>query len=105
LRLKELLIPDLDQIKQEEQGVRDEARGRFLPPCRDLPPIESTAAPAEGTITPGEAGRTAAMVDTFIQAIETSDFEQRLQHVEESFARREEASGAAGIWTGRDRNL
>lgn len=95
---------------------------RILPPCREravkfaLPPIESaadiaaamkavTAAMAEGTITPGEAGRIAAMVDTFIQAIETSDFERRLQDVEDGFARREEASGAAGIWPGRYRNL
>src|SRR5690349_7789541 len=64
---------------------------RLLPPCREravkfaLPPIESaadiaaamkavTAALAEGVITPGEAGRIADTIDTFIRAIETSDF-------------------------------
>jgi hypothetical protein len=72
---------------------------RILPPCREravrflLPPIESaadiasamkavTSAIAAGVITPGEAGRIAAVVDTFVRAIETSDFERRLQIVE-----------------------
>ena len=95
---------------------------RMLPPCREravkfaLPPIESpadiaaamkavTAALAEGTITPGEAGRIAAMVDTFIQAIETSDFERRLQSVEAGFACRSEAPAPAGVWPGRHHNV
>ena len=95
---------------------------RVLPPCREravkfaLPPIESaadiaaamkavTAALAEGTITPGEAGRIATMVDTFIQAIETSDFEQRLRYVEENFAQAEATSRPAGVWPGRHHNL
>jgi hypothetical protein len=82
---------------------------RLLPPCREravnfaLPPIESAAdiaavmkavteALADGTITPGEAGRIAAVVDTFIQAIETSDFERRLQSIELGFAHRGEVS-------------
>ena len=64
---------------------------RILPPCREravkfaLPPIESaadiapamkavTAALADGAITPGEAHRIAAVVDTFVRAIDTSDF-------------------------------
>jgi hypothetical protein len=69
---------------------------RIRPPCREravkfvLPPIESAAADiapamkavtsalAAGLITPGEA----AVVDTFVRAIETSDFERRLQVVE-----------------------
>src|SRR6266478_2618107 len=72
---------------------------RILPPCRErtvkfvLPPIESaadiapamkavTSAPAGGVITPGEAATIAAVVDTFVRAIETSDFERRLQLVE-----------------------
>jgi hypothetical protein len=72
---------------------------RILPPCREravkfaLPPIESaadiatamkavTAALAGGVITPGEAGTIAAMVDTFVRAIETSDFDRRLQELE-----------------------
>src|SRR6202011_2044864 len=148
-------MPDLDLIKQEEQGMRDR-RGRFargrsgnpagrprgcrdhvnraarlllagesealtrkavelalagdptamrlcleriLAPCRErtvkfqLPPIESaadiapamkavTSALAGGAITPGEAGTIAAVVDTFVRAIETSDFERRLRQVE-----------------------
>ena len=72
---------------------------RILPPCREravrfaLPTIESaadisaamqavTSALAAGTITPGEAATIAAVVDTFVRAIETSDFERRLQIVE-----------------------
>src|ERR1700736_5005300 len=72
---------------------------RILPPCRErtvkfvLPPIESAAgigpamkavpsALAGGMITPGEAATIAAVVDTFVRAIETSDFERRLQLVE-----------------------
>ena len=72
---------------------------RILPPCRErtvkfvLPPIESaadiapamkavTSALAGGLITPGEAATIAAVVDTFVRAIETSDFERRLRLVE-----------------------
>jgi hypothetical protein len=73
---------------------------RILAPCRErtvnfaLPPIESaadiaaamkavTAALAGGAITPGEAGRIADVVDTFVRAIETSDFDRRLQELED----------------------
>src|SRR5437899_10206387 len=62
---------------------------RILPPCRErtvkfaLPPIESaadiaaamkavTSALAGGAITPGEAGTVAAVVDTFVRAIEST---------------------------------
>jgi hypothetical protein len=65
---------------------------RILPACRErtvnfaLPPIESaadisaamkavTSALADGAITPGEATTIAAVVDTFVRAIETSDFD------------------------------
>jgi hypothetical protein len=90
---------------------------RILPPCRDrmvkfvLPPMESaadpssslgagiagamkavTSAPAGGVISPGEATTIAAVVDTFMPEIETSDFERRLQLVE---AERSNHSGAA----------
>jgi hypothetical protein len=41
-----------------------------------------TSALAGGLISPGEAATIAAVVDTFVRAIETSDFEQRLQQVE-----------------------
>src|ERR1700746_1566264 len=69
---------------------------RILPQCREravkfaLPPIEGaadiapamkavTSALAGGVITPGEAATIAAVVDTFVRAIETSDFERRLR--------------------------
>ena len=89
---------------------------RILPPCREravnfaLPPIESpadiaaamkavTSALADGVITPGEAGRIAAVVDTFVHAIETSDFDRRLQLVEDSF-KSHCAASAASRWPG-----
>ena len=76
---------------------------RILPQCRErtvkfaLPPIESaadiapamkavTSALADGMITPGEAATIAAVVDTFVRAIETSDFDRRLQLLEDSSA-------------------
>ena len=87
---------------------------RILPPCRErtvkfvLPPIESaadiapamkavTSALAGGMITPGEAATIAAVVDTFVRAIETSDFERRLQLVEaDRFDHPGEAAGMNG---------
>jgi hypothetical protein len=41
-----------------------------------------TSALADGAITPGEAATIAAVVDTFVRAIETSDFDRRLQKLE-----------------------
>ena len=87
---------------------------RVLPQCREravkfaLPPIESaadiaaamkavTSALAGGLITPAEAATTAAVVDTFVRAIETSDFERPLRLVEaEDFNRPDEAAGVNG---------
>jgi len=84
---------------------------RILPPCREravkftLPPIEApprdkarglkahdiaaamsavTSALASGAITPGEAERIAAVVDTFVRAIDASDFDRRLQELEDA---------------------
>lgn len=82
---------------------------RILPVCREravrfkLPPIESpadiaacmkavTSALADGEITPGEAGRIAAMIDTFVRAIETSEFERRLQELQTTLDARDAAS-------------
>jgi hypothetical protein len=76
---------------------------RILPPCREravkfaLPAIESAAdiaptmkavaaALADGVITPGEGEAVARIVDTFVRAIETSDFERRLKMVERDCA-------------------
>jgi TRAP-type C4-dicarboxylate transport system permease large subunit len=45
-----------------------------------------TSALADGAITPEEAATIAAVADTFVRAIETSDFERRLKLVEDDFA-------------------
>ena len=45
--------------------------------------------------TPGEAATIAAVVDTFVRAIETSDFERRLKLCEDDFAKR--ASAGPGM--------
>ena len=48
-------------------------------------------------ITPGESATIAAVVDTFVRAIETSDFERRLRLVEDNhFDRPGEAAGMNG---------
>jgi hypothetical protein len=77
---------------------------RILAPRREravpfaLPPIESAAdiapamgavvaAVAAGELTPGEADIFAHLVDTFVRAIETSDFDRRLQALEDDAAR------------------
>jgi hypothetical protein len=92
---------------------------RILPACRDrtvkfpLPPIESasdiagamkavTSALADGTITPGEAATIAAVVDTFVRAIETSDFDRRLKELEDDSKADAERRAAAGVgWYNR----
>ncbi len=73
---------------------------RILAPLRErivhfaLPPVQSaadlapmlgaiTAAVAEGRLTPNEAVVMSQVAATFIKAIETSDFERRLQLVEQ----------------------
>jgi hypothetical protein len=91
---------------------------RILPPCRErtvkfaLPPIESaadiaaamkavTSALAGGAITPGEAATIAVVVDTFVRAIETSDFDRRLQFVEAGLpTRTRPAAGVYGAGSG-----
>lgn len=77
---------------------------RILAPRREravrfsLPPIDSAAdiaramgavaaAVAKGALTPGEADAFAHIVDTFVRAIETSDFDRRLQALEADAAR------------------
>jgi hypothetical protein len=59
-----------------------------LPPIKSpadiAPAIEAvTSALAKGVIAPREAGRIAALVDIFVRAIETSEFERRLQYFDE----------------------
>src|SRR5260370_10542278 len=89
---------------------------RVLPACRErtvnfaLPPIESaadiaaamkavTSALADGAITPGQAATIAAVGDTFVRAIETSDFDRRLPLMEDGFARRAKTEASAGPGT------
>ena len=55
-------------------------------------------AAAQGTITPDDAFKLSQMVDTFVRAIETSDFDKRLQILENADA--EKAANAVG-WYGR----
>jgi hypothetical protein len=86
---------------------------RILPACREravkfaLPSIESpadiaaamkavTAALADGVITSGEGEAIARIVDTFVRAIETSDFERRLKAIEIADRERDEAAAGSG---------
>jgi hypothetical protein len=72
---------------------------RIIPPRRGrpvqfgLPPVRGaadlgdtmaaiTTAAAEGVITPGEAAELARVVEIFVRAVETSDFERRLRELE-----------------------
>ncbi len=47
-----------------------------------------TTAAGQGMITPGEAAELARVVEIFIRAVETSDFERRLRELEEAHATR-----------------
>ncbi len=86
---------------------------RIMPPCREravdfaLPPTESpadiapamkavTAALADGVITPGEGEGIARVVDTFVRAIEASDFERRLKAIAIADRERDEAAAGPG---------
>ena len=62
-----------------------------LPPIREAADAAGamaaiTAAVAQGDITPGEAAELAKLVDTFVRAIEASDFDRRLTLLEASLA-------------------
>ena len=66
---------------------RDRAVEFALPPIKSAADIARamgavTAALAGGLITPGEAQAIARVFTTFVQTIETSDFDQRLQVLE-----------------------
>jgi hypothetical protein len=53
-------------------------------------------AAAQGTITPDEAFKLSQMVDIFVRAIDTSDFDKRLQILENAHAE-ESATWSAGM--------
>jgi len=74
-----------------------------VPPIRSASDIAAAMgaivkAAAQGTITPDEAFKLSQMVDTFVRAIDTSDFDKRLQKLENVGA--EESANAVG-WCGR----
>ena len=58
-----------------------------LPPVRDAADLAAAmtaimAATGDGAISPGEGGRLARIVEIFLRAVETHDFERRLQVLE-----------------------
>src|SRR5271166_2190208 len=70
---------------------------RARPVTLDLPPVAGpadiaaaiaavTAAVAGGVITPSEGAEVAKVVDTYVRAIEASDFDRRLKALEAAFA-------------------
>ncbi len=54
---------------------------------------------AQRVITPDEAFKPSQMVDTFVRAIDTSDFDKRLRMLENAHA--QEAANAVG-WISRE---
>ena len=116
-------MPDLDQIKQVEQGAepalthdrrsanawlnsalpadRESSHGSkpvSRRPVTIAPAMKAvTSALAGGVITPGEAGTTAAVVDIFFQAIETSDLERRSKEAEDGLSRNSGAARRSGV--------
>jgi hypothetical protein len=66
---------------------RERAVPITLPPVRDAADLAGTmtaiiAAAGEGAISPDEGGRLARLVEIFLRAVETRDFERRLQLLE-----------------------
>ena len=66
---------------------RERAVPLKLPPVRDAADLAGTmtaiiAAAGEGAISPDEGGRLARLVEIFLRAVETRDFERRLQLLE-----------------------
>jgi hypothetical protein len=67
---------------------RDRAVNLGLAPVRGAADLGSTMAAitnaaGQGAITPGEAAELARVVEIFVRAVETSDFEKRLKQLEE----------------------
>ena len=73
-----------------------------MPPIRSASDIAAAMgaivkAAAQGAITADEAFKLSHMVDTFVRAIDTSDFDKRLQMLENASA--EQSANAVG-WNG-----
>src|ERR1700730_14011700 len=74
----------LDRIIPPRRGRRVQLG---LPPLRGAADLGGTmaaitTAATQGAITPGEATEFARVVEIFVRAVETSDFERRLQQLE-----------------------
>lgn len=97
--VRPLLRLAIEDAKDGDRVMNRFCLARIVPPRRDrpvrfaLPPIESAAdlqgvmaaitmAVARGEVTPREAWELSQVVDTFIRAIDASDFERRLQRLE-----------------------
>ena len=86
---------------------RDRAVELALPPIHSADDILAaikvvSGAVGRGAITPGEGFTLSQMIETFLRAIEASDFEGRLRELEEDHAaRREEAEARRYNWAGR----
>ena len=80
---------------------RDRAVKFALPPIKSAADVGRamgavTAALADGLITPGEAQAIARVVTTFVQVIETSDFDRRLTMLEAE--QTQQPSGQPPVW-------
>ena len=88
--------PRLPRGRPFEKGQSGNPSGRRVG-CRN-----KTTIAAGGVITPAEAATIAAVVDTFVRAIESSDFERRLQLVEaEGSDHSDAATGMNGAGPGQ----
>jgi hypothetical protein len=74
----------LDRIIPPRRGRRVQLGLPLLRGAADLggTMAANTTAARQGAITPGEAAELARVVDIFVGAVETSDFERRLQQLE-----------------------
>ena len=80
---------------------RDRAVKFALPPIKSAADVAGamgavTAALADGLITPGEAQAIARVVTTFVQMIETSDFDRRLTMLDAE--QTQQPSGQPPVW-------
>ncbi|MBV9686221.1 MAG: hypothetical protein JO096_03305 [Alphaproteobacteria bacterium] len=53
-------------------------------PVRGAADLDGATAATSGAITPGEATELAPVVEIYVRAVETSDFERRLRELEEA---------------------
>ena len=83
-------MPDLDQIKQGEEGVRDGARavlqrpvGQSRRPAARLPRPRQPRCPAiQGAVTRREAMQFGRVIEAYVRAVEATEFERRSRALE-----------------------